>query len=262
MKKYLITILFILSLAPLARADLNTGLVTWLNFDQRDTDFVNNSIFSRGTSVLRNSLVNMNSSNIRMGLFGQAVNFTNTSAQYVDFNVSPIPSGSKTISFWINVASTTNNGMYILTSYDGAGNNNGTKILRNAGGTLSIGWTSGITITSTASVGTSTWAFVTAVLSTSQTGAIWINGVKSISASISTESSATNRYRMCGRWATANTGSAVMCQAYIDDFRVYNRLLTDQEIIQLYHQGKSRGSSSRGLGSFMNAIMGDLGGLI
>jgi hypothetical protein len=235
-------ILFFPFFAPLAQASAtlatpdNTGLVGYWSFDSSTI----NGTTVKDMSGQKHNGTMVGSPTSVPGILNQALNF-NGSTSYTDLGSSPslISAGTRTVAFWIKP--TTDSG-YLYTQFDGAGTNYGGKNLVFNGSNIQLSWqAAGLTVVSASTVPLNQWTHVVGVFNANgNVGSIYLNGVLSNSGSIGAEwTSNPNDLRVCGRWATPNTGSAVMCTGTIDEVRIYNRALTAGQVAALYNDTKA-----------------------
>lgn len=182
------------------------------------------------------ALTNMDASDWVSSQYGRALDFDGVNDHMpVGLPFGPTSSGVKTISLWCYFRSSANS--YLVTNYDAS--SNGFSVLLNSDRTIGIARTGATNnIRTTTSVALSNWTHI--FVQIDATGVIWINGTEIARGSMLSELTSTNNVRVSGRWVTANSGSAVLLNAQIDDIRFFNRALTESEIRLL--------ASRRGIG--------------
>lgn len=182
------------------------------------------------------TLTNMGPEDWVSGQYGRALDFDGVNDCIpVGLPFGPTSSGVKTISLWCYFRSSADS--YLVTNYDAS--SNGFSVLLNSDRTIGIARTGATNnIRTTASVALSNWTHI--FVQIDATGVIWINGIESARGSMLSELTSTNNVRTSGRWVTANSGSAALLNAQIDDIRFFNRALTESEIRLL--------ASRRGIG--------------
>lgn len=167
------------------------------------------------------------------GKFGQGGGFNGSSSRIVIAKAA-IPTGAKTVSVWLK-PSTTGTGEYFFTDLDGT--NGSVRLIRLAGETIQSSWDGGATLlTSTGTAPANVWTHIVCTF-TGTTGIIYINGVSDTSGGIGTEAAQASNFRISGRFTSptgGGTGDAVMFTGAIDDFAVFNRVLTAAEVSSIY----------------------------
>jgi len=212
--------------------EITSGLIRWYKFNEGSGTDVFDSSPSAKHGTLVNSPIWTNSLN---GV-GKSLYFSRTLSNYVDTATNAI--GIKTVSFWINPA-TTNSG-YIVTGYASSGGGNGFATLMSGPTNFQAGSLFVNDMTATNAIPqTNTWIFISSIIQNGANGKIYTNGVLLYSGTCSTEIATTNRIRIGGRWNAANVAqsSGVLFEGFIDDVRIYNRALSDSEMLSLYRNG-------------------------
>lgn len=216
---------------PQKDSSLGAGLKLWYTFDGKD---VSNGTFrdrsgngNTGTPVSIATSTFYNKGNIGQGVF------FNGSGSYVQPASDPIGLSTTTVSVWVNVNSFfgVDGSMFII-----YGNNTRFRI-SNTG--TRVEWSNnGFTNTCVSANINSTknkWTHILVTRNESQVVNIYVNGVLSGTAN-----------QTCGSTSSALLGkigisvtSTNKFIGYMDDLRVYNRVLGQQEITQLYNLGQA-----------------------
>lgn len=182
-----------LSTKPLAPGTLSNGLTAYYKMED-----VNDS---SGNSV---TLTNNGVTTFTAGKFGNASTY-NGSSQYLSTATSI--SGVKTVSFWVNPASTTDN---YLNLASGVYINSSTGTITATGTTSPTIYVNGV-ISST--IAASTWSFVT----------------------VTTDTAITANFFETGRANSSYAGNG----SKLDEVRIYNRALSPKEVRDLYNWAPS-----------------------
>lgn len=149
---------------------------------------------------------------------------------YIDIDnpLGASSSGGKSFSFFLKPIVLTSAHVLISNRHIGS---NGFEILLNTDGTVGISWTATSNIVQTA-VGDALIAnsvlyhIGTTFDNSSNEGKIYINGREKASGDLGTETTSANKIRICGRWATADSGSDSLTQGIFDELLVFNSVLS------------------------------------
>jgi hypothetical protein len=218
---------------------LQNGLVGWWTFDGKD--MAGNYAFDKSGSGNRGTLTGTNGLPIRtIGKIGQGMQFDGV-GDWVDFG-DPVPlriNGDLTIAAWVKTTNTTKSEMMIITQIAG-GNNRNYQLYLTTNADLQFTHGSGTAQSGYATAGTSLadgkWHHV-AFTADYPSGTYYIDGknVKSIAMSFDVVDTSALSYHVGG----ASAGQTdTMFDGTLDDVRIYNRVLSADEIKRLYNMGR------------------------
>ena len=168
------------------------------------------------------------------GISGQGIDFDGSTGM-VKLNATVVPSGSKTISMWINPDAADTG--YLICNYN-ASTASGFSLLFNSDRRVGMSWTASVNLVQSAVLALDTWYNVCTVFETGATGGkIYIDGVLSSSANLGTEAYATDlAVRLSGRYTTGETGNAVMYNGSMDQVLIWNTALSSNEVYQVHQR--------------------------
>ena len=212
---------------------VDTGLVGHWTFDGPDVTWGDTSNEIKDVSGHGNhgdAAGSLSTTSVTPGKLGQALSFNGTS-DYANVNVDTIGTGAVTISAWIFVRSAGGSGYGSIisnrhTSLQLVGYDN--KLLFSNDDVNT--WAT----SASGSIQWSTWYFVVGVRKSDGTVTLYVNG---------TQSGATDQNAGTRTAGPDTTLGASMTGSYefdgvIDDIRIYNRVLSTMEIVDLYNMGK------------------------
>ena len=127
------------------------------------------------------------------------------------------------------------------------GNNANNYTMRNqvdASGTVGTTRSGGNSRFTTGTLTANTWNHIVYNFNNGTSGFdVWINGVKETLGSFSFGSNGSGNHERIGAWVDTNYGGTYLSgvfqtTTYFDDFRFFNKNLSDSEVALLYAQGK------------------------
>ena len=175
-------------------SSLSNGLVGYWKMDESSSTAADSS----GNAL---TLTNNGTTTYGVGKFGNASTYNGTT-QYL--STATTISGVKTVAFWVNPASSTNNYINLIT---------GTAYITSSSGTI------------TATGFTSSSIYVNGVLNGTITASVWNHVVITTDTSIAANAFETGR---------AN-GSYLSSTSKLDDVRLYNRALSNTDVSTVYN---------------------------
>lgn len=212
--------------------NLDNSLVSWWTMNDNSAnktvaDYMNNY---NGTSQQNTSVLHTT------GYNGGALTF-NGSSDYISMPTYNF-GNNFTIALWVNPTSTSQILTFAANANSGSGtdgfrfyvnywNTNNRRIILETGGPGGSGWAQ----TEEGAIPFGSWSFVTATLDRSSGEAhIYVNGVdKTIATSLSTS------FKTSDTWLIGKMKDGYPYKGSIDDFMIFNRLLTSDEIMALYN---------------------------
>ena len=201
----------------------NGGLVSYMNNAQ-----INNADGTGGPIFTNSPAGNPD---------GQAIYFANTYTRYVDFNPAGRTRAETTYAFWFNVD--WDNRVNRLLSLEGA---QAVKVYTEADGRLRCDGPGG-NLVSSAYIQKGQWYHL--ILRQTTTGVeLWLNGAVVASAAYPNQLPQGNSRARLGGGGSAVWGTANFYQGKIDEFRCWDRALSDSEASLLYNT-ELDGTSSR-----------------
>jgi len=257
------------NLSGTSTAVTGTGLVTWYTFDGKN--MINNVTDSSGNGNNGNLVgFGATSSAVVAGRIGQALKFNGTNQLIRLKTGNGIPAYSSTtpysVAFWVksSVASSAikmiyaeNNPTSIFSLFTDTTSGKLTVYIRNVALVANLGFTD-----STKKVVDGTWHHIVWTDSRG-TAALYIDGVKDATNFNYTPNGAMGTtYPSLGGYTSDNIDahSLDFFPGSVDDFRIYNRALSAQEIVQLYNMGQSKMNVSTTANSDLAAKNGGLVG--
>ncbi|MCK4828749.1 LamG domain-containing protein, partial [bacterium] len=167
------------------------------------------------------------------GKFGKALSFDGN--DYVDAGTNLDINGELTISAWIKPDVDTG-GPHMIVGNDGTAVGDYALEINRTAGRVSAYWGNQVIITSDSSINTTDWQHVTLVRkgSTSDwTAEIYIDGILDKTATTSVNTTGTNETTAIG---VAGSSGAYDFEGDIDEVKIYNSALTQDQIKLLYNQ--------------------------
>ena len=210
---------------------LNTGLVGYWTFDGPSLNWKMNTVSEVSGNGNTGSLVNMSTtSSVVLGKIGQALKFNGSTASYVNAGtIASYPLTIFTDCAWVNPSNTATNRTIIAGSGNSfpqfrISNTNVLQLLK--ANIVGVGAT-------TATVSSGVWSFVCVSYDASGNYKFYINGAVS--------SSGTNLqiFSNSNFQIGIQTSLGEKFSGTIDDVRIYNRVLSSQEVQQLYALGQA-----------------------
>lgn len=197
---------------------LKSGVVGWWTFDGKD--MANGQVNDISGNSKNGNLINVSTSTLyTSGKIGQGLNFDGID-DYI--SVGNVSSSVSTVSFWIKARNTTKKIMDL----------NGNESIESIVGTIS------------ANSFTSPTIYVNGVVSSSITANAWYHVVITTNTPINASSVDIGRI---------NPG---YFQGIIDDVRFYNRVLSANEVKQLYNEGNTKVQSAVSNDSLKSGLLG------
>ncbi len=206
----------------------DTGLVGYWSFEDgsgtKATDFSGSG--NAGTLTNGPTWVN--------GKFGKALNLSSASSQYALIgNVSALKNSVFTYSAWVNPASISNS----MTVFSSGANSTPRIRLDSTSGTISLIDTNVVVMgTSSQSVSANVWTHLAISYDASGSYAFYLNGETAGSGTNSQSFSFGSAAFEIGRNGAANNE---YFNGQIDDVRIYNRVLSADEILNLYQKASA-----------------------
>lgn len=261
MRKLLLIITLLIISPQITRADFASGLVGYWPLDYRDNVWTSSSI---GTTVGRSgntgTFTNMTrSASPSLGKLGQAFTFNGSSQDIAIASASYGITTNYTLSAWVKTLSATT--QIIMAQDDLTGNQRNFQFRLETTGKvgfvrLSVGTLLAF-FTSNKTVNDGKWHHIIATFSNSVGSVIYIDGVLDATDGVTTNNGNGNEILGIGNYYSGGVpGSGNYFNGQLDDLRVYARTLSALEVNQLYRQ--NGGSHD---GSFMDSVMGAIGGL-
>lgn len=241
MKKLLLTTICIFFLTPLftyaavinksAGDRLTNGLVGYWTFDGND---MLSNVADRSKQGNHGSMLGFGATStaVKVGKIGQALDFSQGSTDRISLPSSMPSSNTFTISVWVNPKNSPNSFNAII-----AQNNSRGFFFRGSGAggnAYKLDYFDGTDKHSTSAITSDGWSHVV-VTSNAGNATFYINGVNDGTAT----GLNTAQFLLIG--ADFATDNVEDCDCYLDDLRVYNRVITAAEITALYNQGKEAG---------------------
>ena len=173
------------------------------------------------------------------GVLGTALNFDNNDDMIEIASDPALALTTFSLSSWFNIPSPIANGWKVIYAHNRGGNNWVYLGKTNNANTIHFRWSNADTMNTVSTFAYGEWVHTAASYDVSTNMAkVYLNGVLDSSDNTGgTTPSAVNDVSRIGR----NTNNTETFAGYIDDVRVYNRILTDTEVAQLYHFGYSGG---------------------
>lgn len=221
---------------PPRLTDSNSGLVGHWTFDGKD---MASSVSDRSGNG-HNGIVMASATTTMKGPLGQAYAFGGSNTYAINLGTSDALTPSRfTIAGWVRINNVPYTYNYIYSNArDCCGTYNGIELQISAASKLQgrIWNGSGSTMTSNATIATSTWTHVAFSYSGS-TRALYINGVLDSSGSYSTDPGTPATYSTYLGSMGHGGGLTYTLDGALDDMRLYSRALSAEEIKQLYDMG-------------------------
>ncbi len=246
-----------------SRAVISDGLVGWWTFDAPTVDWTTGRVSDQsGSGVYGTTTITMNSTTTpTFGIGGQAFNFDGVD-DVVDLsgNFSSAVSGPRTISAWVMRTSGTNSKIAFVTKYTAFRYANAIASLatwrgvyRNSGGATAY-------LDTGVSVVFNEWTHVTVVQDATNVD-VYVNGVYKVGATDAqwtTTINGTNKNAMIGGGRDNNGLPLDFWPGKIDDVRIYDRVLSAQEIQILYNGTKPAvaGKTTANVGTLADGLVG------
>lgn len=166
------------------------------------------------------------------------VAFAPLNSDYIDIGL-PLGSGSggnKTIAFYVNPDNFTNQQYLIANKHDGS---SGISIVLNTDATIGISWGNGENVVQTVNTIVNTeFTLITVTMNAfDNVGKIYLNEKEEASGDLGTEQSNTNKIRASGQWLTSDSGSDSLFEGNLDEISIYDKVLSYDEVVYLYHYG-------------------------
>ncbi len=264
-KLILITILIVIPLTT--RADLGSGLVGFWPIDARGNNLTAATSFDRSSTGA--NLILVNSPTITTGVIGQAMrlngsnqNASGTSVTNVNFSSST----PMTISVWIKTT-VNDTGTYAIMSTWNLSASSGWHLEYGGSGTagkfdflfVNSAGTQIMQARDTTTTNDGRWHLLTFTSAGSRSNAgfsFFVDGIDAGKSNLANNNPGVmaNSVFTVGR---LTGGTPEYFPGSLDNIRIYNRQLSPEEIRDLYRQG-----SAAHYGSFMDSIMGTIGGFI
>lgn len=200
---------------------INRGLVTWWTFDGADISGA--TVVDRGTNGTNGTLT----ANVSRaaGKIGQGIKIADTNVSYVNTTL-PTTYSVGTISFWAKNIKQTTRGLV----------DSANMFVRSDGNTITLGkHSAGAMSSSPTGIYFGNFSNIVITFS-SGTVNIYKNGIFNSSGTVADLALATDL-----RFGQDDTGA---CGGVLDDFRLYNRVLSTSEIKQLYALGGNKAAAS------------------
>jgi hypothetical protein len=239
----------------------NQGLAAWFPFENGSAADVMGGVTGpavTGTLALSSSTYKVGSSALNL----TANTAGGTATTYLDYSTSA-PALPLTCSMWIYLASSASTYVMPFTFADSSGNANGGwgfELVLNASAQLytdlgigvagsSVTTSYGIAASASTAISISTWTHVALTINlATQTHAMFINGVQvginttlpTSGAIVSLNTSAITQVR----FGCQTPSKSYALSGYLDDFRIYNKVLTPAQIQQLYLNNASTTTQS------------------
>ena len=216
---------------PQKDSSLGAGLKLWYTFDGKDVS--NGTFIDRSGNGNTGTPVSIATSTFyNKGNIGQGV-FFNGSGSYIQPTSDPIGLSTTTISVWVNINSFSGIDSSLFIIY---GNNTRFRLSQT---NSRVEWSNnGFTNTCVSANINSTknkWTHILVTRNENQVVNIYVNGVLSGTAN---QTCGSTTSALLGKIGISVTNSNKFI-GYMDDLRVYNRVLGQQEIKQLYNLGQA-----------------------
>jgi hypothetical protein len=219
------------------------GLVGLWSFDGADMDFSTNTAFDRSGNGNHGTLMNMSTTTSPVvGVIGQALKFDGVNQNSNMGDVLDMGLNDWTISAWIKKDSIPPASQYWIGKSKAAkqnyryalavGTNGGVRAFIQGDGGDDVGFNGDILVTG------GKWHFATVVYKRNGNASIYVDGVFDKSQSISHWETANmqsnNPFRIGCYTASDNVTPSNCFEGFLDDVRIYNRALSEDEIKRLY----------------------------
>lgn len=234
MRSLVLSLLLIL-ICTVSYADISTGLVGWWKFDDGSGTTALDSSGNANTGTL------INAPAWAAGTIGShALTFVTASNQVVQSTTAtniPNLNAAQTVSAWVNANASgagTVRDIVVTTN-----TTVGTQLRINAANNAEVSqWGGTITITAGA-VSTGVWHMITWTSNGTNSNIIYIDGAQSGNTTSHNPQAGTPSQVLIGAYGT--TGGQENFWGTIDDVRIYNRILSANDIAQLYrfYKGKN-----------------------
>lgn len=227
---------------------INSGLIGWWTLDGKDTNWQTNNTNDLSGQNRNGTITNISTTTgVVSGVVGQSFKF-NGSSSYVKTSSFPGLNSGHTVSVWVYFNNTS--GVQAIWSKSGVGGGGAPT----DGGHLALGWLGATgeivwdwgganTTHHTTGLGLQPKKWYNIVFRIDNNGniAMFINNVKQ---SLNSSSDSLPLNTSGPLYIGADNGNTDFFNGQIDDLRMYNRVLSDTEIAQIYNQGSSKFASS------------------
>ena len=240
-------LLLFLSLYPNVHANIRDGLVGWWKLDEASGNAIDSSGQGNTGTPTGTTIVN----NCARGRCRQF----NGSSDYVNIgNVSALKvTGALTITAWVKYSNLTGAAEVIASKYDALSNQRGYLLSVDTSGKLTFNIQASLSLFDATSVVTSTsawnngnWHNVVGVYLPSAQLRIYVDGVLASGDAATIPASIANPTALFFIGAINQSTASQFFSGNIDDVRVYNRVLSAQEIKDLYSAGIKLGTGKIG----------------
>jgi hypothetical protein len=233
--KEILLALILIFIAPKVNADTTTGLIGWWRFDDGSGTLAVDSSGNANTGALNNAPA------WTRGHLGKAISLNGTSQDFLKTGLSTTTTTNLSISMWVNV--TSNAGGYAaLIAAHNAGDDYVEGFNMDQGAAGSAGFTevnfecassNGEDNLMNASFAFGTWVHVALITPDGGGHAtLYINGVQQKSRNACGSMSINNLFIGARHFGGSDTG---FLNGIVDDVRIYNRVLSVSDILQLYN---------------------------